>query len=41
MNGDEYMDMAINYNKDFPNQFDHDMIATGSTGDGLIKTINT
>lgn len=41
MSGDEFMDMAINQGSKFPTQTEHDMIASGTTGDGLIKTLNT
>lgn len=40
LNGDEFANMLINYQKTFPDVTSFDMIASGTTGSGLIKTIN-
>lgn len=41
LNGDEFLNLLINYQKDFPDVDKFDMIASGTIGDGLIKTINS
>lgn len=40
LNGDEFANMLINFQKDFPEVTNFDMIAGGTTGSGLIKTIS-
>ncbi len=40
LNGDEQVNMLINFQKEFPEVSKFDMLASGTTGSGLIKTLS-
>ena len=40
LSGDENVNLLLNFQKDIPSSSKFDMLASGTTGTGLIKTIN-